>query len=258
MSKTRSPAGQRFIKHLERARELRHEVISAVDLAPQQVTLARWQSERLAATYADLAAQRRYLMAIEFFLSDLYGTRDFAQRDADLVRIYPIMTRVLSENAMESIASAVELHALTQELDSEVLQILRADNIDIGKHPEALDQELYARAYRKCDNYRQRVRQIELIEETGQLLDEVVQHPFIFISARLVRAPAHAAGLGELQGFIERGLHAFRKMRGATHFLQTILNRELFILEQIFADEPLSDWSAHAFDENAAKPESKP
>ncbi len=43
----------------------------------------------MATTYADLAAQPRYADAIAFFLSDLYGGADFAQRDADLARVVP-------------------------------------------------------------------------------------------------------------------------------------------------------------------------
>lgn len=247
MSRPRSPAGQRFLAHLERAAELRSAVVTGAGLGGQYEVLSRWQSERLAATYADLASQPRYRKAIGFFLSDLYGTSDFAKRDADLVRVYPIMVRALSENALESLATAVELHALTQELDSELLQALNKAGIDIGEHPGALDRESYAQAYRDCDNYDRRVRQIELIRETGELLDEVVRHPMIFFTVRLVRAPAHAAGLGELQEFIERGLGAFRQMKGATRFLQTILDREFYILDQIFSGEPLGDWSASAF-----------
>lgn len=247
MSKPRNPGARRFLEHLERARELRRQVVTGPGLAAQQATLSRWQSERLASTYADLASQRRYRMAIEFFLSDLYGTKDFAQRDADLLRIYPILIRVLSENALESMATAVELHALSQELDSELLQVLRNGRVDIGKNPDRLDRALYARAYRRCDNYDQRVRQIELIQETGRLLDEVVHHPLIMVSARIVRAPAHAAGLGELQDFIERGMRAFKRMKGATHFLQTIRDREYFVLDQIYSGEPLTDWSVRAW-----------
>lgn len=247
MSTSGSPAGRRFLAHLERAHALRDEVTSSARLGPQHEVLSRWQSRRLAQSYADLASQRRYRMAIEFFLSDLYGTSDFTQRDADLVRIYPIMVRVLSENALEALALAVELHALTQELDSELLQVLHSNHIDIRERPDKLDKSLYAWAYRECDNYDRRVRQIELIQQTGKMLDEVVRHPVIFFAVRLVRGPAHAAGLGELQDFIERGLRAFRQMKGATHFLQTISHREHHILEQIFSDEPLDDWSAGAF-----------
>lgn len=247
MKKRESPGAKRFLHHLERARELRREVVTAEGLTPRQYALSAWQTRRLASTYADLAAQPRYRAATGFFLSDLYGTKDFSQRDADLVKVYPIMVRVLSENALESMSLAVELHALTQELDSKLIQVLTESHIDIGAHPEALDQELYAQAYRACNNYEQRKRQIDLIDQTGRLLDEVVRHPWIMVSTRLARGPAHAAGLGELQDFIERGLKAFKKMKGAEHFLSTINQRETFILEQIFSGVPLTDWTAAAF-----------
>ncbi len=249
MTKPKSPAAQRFLAHLRRARELHSEVITDSGLGPQHEVLSRWQSQRLTSTYADLASQRRYRLAIDFFLTDLYGTEDFTRRDADLERIYPIIVRALSENALESLALAVELHALTRELDSEFIQTLQRQNIDIARHPDALDQALYAQVYRDCDNRELRLRQIELIQETGEMLDEVVGHPLIFFTVRLVRAPAYAAGLGDLQKFIERGLRAFKKMNGATHFLQTIRNREMFILQEILSGGPLSDWSAGAFND---------
>ncbi|MBT8145085.1 MAG: hypothetical protein KJO55_10310, partial [Gammaproteobacteria bacterium] len=44
-----------------------------------------------------------------------------------------------------------------------------------------------------------------------------------------------------------RGLRAFKRMKGATHFLQTIRDREYFVLDQIYSGEPLTDWSATAW-----------
>lgn len=247
MKKGKSPGAKRFYHHLQRARELRLEAASGDSLSPQHIALSAWQTRRLAKTYADLAAQKRYRVAMDFFLTDLYGTRDFGQRDDDIARAYPYMVRMLSENAMESLSLAVELHALTQELDRGVIQVLQESHIDIGAHPESLDQELYSQAYRECNNYESRLRQIELIRQTGELLDEVVRHRVIYVSIRLARGPAHAAGFGELQSFIERGLRAFKHMKGATRFLKTINERELFILNQIYSGGPLSDWSAQGF-----------
>ncbi|NNF66675.1 MAG: hypothetical protein HKM98_04105 [Gammaproteobacteria bacterium] len=243
-----SRGARRFMEHLQRARELSRQVVKTDGLTAQQHALSAWQTDRLSATYADFAAQKRYKKALEFFLSDLYGTSDFSQRDADIERVYPIMVRVLSESALHSMSLAVELHALSQELDSELIEKLRSDfDVDIGAQPELLDQSLYARAYLACDNYDLRLRQIELICESGQLLDKVVKHPVIYMTVRLARGPAHAAGFGELQDFIERGLKSFRKMKGADEFLAAVKQREVFILEQIFSGEPPTDWSAAAF-----------
>jgi hypothetical protein len=40
-----------------------------------------------------ISPRSRYADAIAFFLSDLYGGADFAQRDADLARVVPVAER---------------------------------------------------------------------------------------------------------------------------------------------------------------------
>jgi hypothetical protein len=40
-----------------------------------------------------------------------------------------------------------------------------------------------------------------------------------------MRGPAHAAGLGVLQAFLESGFDTFGEMRGATEFLDTMATR---------------------------------
>lgn len=248
MTKAPNDGAARFLEHLERARQLRREVVNGGGLTPAQEALSHWQTTRLANTYADFAAEPRFRPAIGFFLEDLYGTKDFAQRDADIERVYPIMVRVLSENAMHSLSLAVELHALTQQLDSRMLQVLH-DELDtpLGEPGVALDKETYAEAYRRCGNTDARRRQIDLVVECGAMLGEVVHHPVIYVTARLARRPAKAAGFGELQDFIERGLSAFRRMKDATPFLAAIEHRETAILEQIVSGAPLGSWRAEAF-----------
>jgi hypothetical protein len=66
------------------------------DLPPEDFPrLKEWQAARLARTYADLLASRATDPAAEFFLSDLYGPKDFRSRDEELARVVPIMVRVL-------------------------------------------------------------------------------------------------------------------------------------------------------------------
>ena len=44
------------------------------------------------------------------------------------------------------------------------------------------------------------------------------------------------AGLGDLQTFLERGYGAFRTMKGAGEFLDTITSRELALLNEWFGN----------------------
>ena len=55
---------------------------------------------------------------------------------------------------------------------------------------------------------------------------------------KLMRRPAHMAGLGDLQDFLERGFESFREMKGADEFLATLRGREEKILSRLFSGEP--------------------
>ena len=104
--------------------------------------LSDWQSRRLAASYDDLACDPRYAEAIAFFQSDLYGPQDFSRRDADLAKVVPMMARMLPDGVMWTIAKAMELSALSHELDARVNEYLpRAD--------AQFTVEDYARAFRR-------------------------------------------------------------------------------------------------------------
>src|SRR5581483_4971290 len=186
-------------------------------------------ARRLRATYADLAAQARYVAAIRFFERDLYGNADFARRDADLARVVPIMVRMLPEKVIDTIAHAVELNALSHELDAALLAHLPQPDFGVAD---------YCEAYRALDRRGDRERQIGLIAHVGAALDDHVRRPLVRAALAMMRKPAHLAGFGVLHDFLERGFTAFRAMHGADHFLATIVARETALLERIVAGDP--------------------
>ena len=78
------PSTRALQRHLQQLKALRGKGTRA----PQRlVELKRWQSDRLARTYEDLAREPRYRAATRFFLDDLYGTKDFSGRDEAMMRI---------------------------------------------------------------------------------------------------------------------------------------------------------------------------
>jgi len=222
-----SPAVAALVRELERARAMHATRAQNPILAGALERLSDWQSRRLAVTYADLARDPRYAEAIAFFQTDLYGPQDFSRRDADLARVVPMMARMLPESVILTVAKAMELSALSHELDMRVNEFLpRAD--------AQFTVEDYCRAFRRAGRVPERRRQIELIGEVGMALDRAVGKPLIRSALALMRAPARAAGLGELQTFLERGFDAFRRMKGAEAFLATIRDRETGIVTAIF------------------------
>jgi hypothetical protein len=199
-------------------------------LAGSLERVATWQARRLRATYADLAAQARYVRAIDFFETDLYGGGDFARRDADLARVMPVMARMLPAGVIGTVAKAVELNALSQELDR--LLLARLPRPD-GRFTVAE----YCRAFRRMGRRADRERQIALIGEIGTALDHYVDKPLILGALKMMRQPAKLAGLGALQHFLERGVDAFRRMHGAEIFLATVAARETALVDTVFAGE---------------------
>ncbi|HET9576976.1 MAG TPA: hypothetical protein VFP44_04065 [Usitatibacter sp.] len=189
--------------------------------------LKRWQSARLAATYADLSQQPRYHTATRFFLHDLYGPKDFSHRDEAMMRILPAMSRLLPKSAVETAALAIELEALSEELDHRVAAALPAGPIT---------EASYAEANRRAVDRRERERQIDLTEAVGHRLDALVRKPLVVRTLQLMRGPARAAGLSDLQDFLERGFSSFRAMHGAGEFLATLRRREMTIIDEIYQD----------------------
>jgi hypothetical protein len=221
-------------RQIARAKELRAMHQSNPALAAKRLVLRRWQVARLTRTYQDLLDDPRFQGAARFFLSDLYGLGDTSQRDADIERAYPMMVKLLPNIAIHSIGLALELDALSEELDLHLLDELKT----IGKFKNSIDDAAYAEAYRRCDNYRERRRQIDLTKQVGQDLALVVGKPFMRTLLRTMRAPAKVAGFGELQSFLERGFDAFKATLDIQEFLDTVELREVQILDRIYAGHP--------------------
>jgi hypothetical protein len=231
-----SGPAQRLRDGVARVRALRDDARADPVLAQDRLLVRAWQADRLARTYPDLLASPRYGPAAEFFLSDLYGPKDFSARDEAVGRIIPTMSRMLPASALETIALAVELDALSEALDQRLAAALRRSQP--GAHALAITEAAYAAAYRAAGSAAERERQIWLVGRIGAALDQLARKPLIAGALRLMDGPAHAAGLGALHEFLARGFAAFRGMRGADEFLATIAARESRINIRLFADDP--------------------
>lgn len=217
-------------QHLYAAKLLRRLANDAPDAARKRLLLREWQAARLSRSYPDLLASERFGKAAHFFLTDLYGPKDFSSRDEEVERIMPLMLSILPLSALQTLSLAIEVDALTEALDAAmVVELEKAGAID------AIDAEAYASAYRAVGRQLDRERQIDLIQSTGEALDRLAKKPLLTTLLRLMRAPAHLAGLGDLHEFLESGFDAFRHMGDAHEFLDIIETRERRVLENLFS-----------------------
>jgi hypothetical protein len=236
---TRDSGARRLAEQLERSRLARLRQYDDQGMRPECRMLASWQAKRLRHTYRDLLQLSRYRQAVEFFLTDLYGDQDFSARDEGVERVYPVMSRVMPSAALHTISIGIELHAISQELDLDMVAMLWGE-MDVGG---GLDAEAYAEAYRRCGNLDARRRQISIVREVGESLDSVVFKPFVYNAVKLGKGPARMAGLLALHDFIVRGFVAFRAMKGSDEFIATIVGRETAIMDAIVAREPVDSWA---------------
>lgn len=230
-------ASQRSILKSAIARRLRWraEVFSPEDprnRSPALSTLRAWQAARLERSFADVLADPTMAPAGRFFLSDLYGDRDYSARDRDIDRIMPVMVHLLPESLLVAARDAIELHALSHAFDLRMADAMRRRRF------QRLDAERYGQAYRDAGFPRLRRRQIRLVVAVGRSLDAAVRRHGVYRILRASRLPAKAAGLSELQAFLERGFGAFAALGGADRFLERIERGEGEVSRRLFAGHP--------------------
>lgn len=237
----RPSASERLIACAREVAALRARVAADPSTAARVADLKRWQARRLALTHADLLAEPRYSAAARFFLDDLYGAKDFSRRDAELERVLPRVVRVLPEAALATLADAVELDALSEDLDVELARVLAESGV------RDLDEAAYATAYRSSATPAERERQLDLVLSIGRSLDRLVHAPLVGRLLRAMATPARLAGVPSMHDFLTRGFAAFRAIGSAADFLGRIDARERAVLRSLFAGQTVG-WTERRMD----------
>ena len=232
----RAECARKLKELLAEARDLRIVAASDPVHGRRRLRLREWQAERLARTHGDLLGSPRYAASASFFLSDLYGPKDFSERDAEVERILPLMTAMLPVSGLRTLLLAVEVDALSERFDAAMTRVLGP----LLDEP-SLSEADYGNAWREVGDRAGRETQIRLIGETGEALEALARKPFVRGALKMMHGPAHLAGLGELHTFLERGYLAFRGMGKADEFLESIVSREREIARALFAGNPIPE-----------------
>lgn len=195
-----------------------------------------FQSQRFRYTYRDLLAKEPHAGAVRFFLDELYGSRDFQSRDDQFVRIAGALQRLLPRATLGTVVALAELHELTEQLD----HAMAARWMNSGSG--LLDANGYRRIWQSLNRPGERERQLALVLNLGQDLAAQVTTPGLRLLVRAMHRPAHAAGLGSIQNFLERGMDAFlaleRVDRQARQFLAIIQTRETALIGALTRGTP--------------------
>jgi hypothetical protein len=228
-----SNAAESILSDLQRVNHERIKRRADAALGERVRLLKAYQQRRFAHSYADLLAHPRYQGASRFFLDELYGPVDFSRRDDQFARVVPATVRLFPGDIVQTVATLASLHALSESLDTQM-----AGHLPLA----AVTAPDYIAAWQATGQAASREEQIALTLQVGQRLDHLTRNPLIRHSLRMMRGPAKAAGLSDLQRFLETGFDTFRAMRGAEAFLNEIGHRERALASALFqAAAPFDD-----------------
>lgn len=214
-----------ILAHLKTVDTERMRRATVAGLGAKVAVLKAYQQRRFSHTYADLLMSKRYGPAARFFLDELYGPNDFTHRDAQFARVVPALVRLFPKEIVDTVATLAELHALSETLDSAMAMQLAGDAVDGSK---------YIHAWQATGRQSDRQQQIALTLDVAGRLDRFTRRVMVRNSLRLMRGPARAAGLAELQRFLESGFDTFRTMNGAQDFVSTVSARERSLTSSLF------------------------
>ena len=201
------------------------------------------QAQRFRGTYADLMASPAFGPAARFFLEELYGDGDYTERDQQFGRIAGTLQTMFPAAVVKTAVDLAVLHAQTEGLDQDMG---RAWLAQAGIRTAARDSDAlrYANAWRSVGQRHARQQQLQRVLAMGTDLAGLTRTPGLRMMLRMMRGPAHAAGMGALQKFLEAGFDTFgqlaRQRGGVEQFLAAIDTREAGLMNQLFDADPVT------------------
>ena len=218
---------------IARVSALRQERANDADLGAAVARVKALQAQRFRGSYADLLTSTTLGPAARFFLEELYSDADYTERDQQFGRIAGTLQTVFPQAVVATAVDLALLHAQTEVLDQAMGRIWH------GCAPGgASDTARYAAAWRAVGERAGREQQLQRVLAMGTDLARLTRTPGLRTMLRMMRGPAHAAGMGALQKFLERGFDTLgqlaRQRGGVDAFLATIAERERALMAQLF------------------------
>jgi hypothetical protein len=241
-------AAQTIREHIAEVSALRAQRTGEPALGAAVGRIKTLQARRFRGTYADLMGSPTFGPAAKFFLEELYSDSDYTARDQQFGRIAGTLQTMFPAAVVDTAVALAVLHAQTEALDQAMGRAWMAavaTATPAGNAPPA-DQGLhdaahYVAAWRAVGQPAARELQLQRVLAMGTDLARLTRTPGLRMMLRMMRAPAHAAGMGALQQFLEAGFDTFgqlaRQRGGVEQFLATIEARERSLMADLFDAE---------------------
>jgi len=198
--------------------------------------LQKFQSDRIRQTYSDMAEMTEYVKITDFFINEIYASKDFAFRNQSIKDIYRRSRHFLTEEMNSAITKVIELNDLSDDLDVKMISVMqqhgiqKIDNIDV-----------YAFIYSRCGEKENRKRQIDLLVAGTREIHQLSKKPFIGLSLTALHRATKLLGIAKIMDFLYEGYEAFHRVDDIRFFTNAVYERETFLSEQLFekGDKPM-------------------
>lgn len=227
-------AAQEIKDGMAQVAQLRLACTHDAQLSAAVTEVKRFQSQRFQGAYADLLQSELYREPTRFFLDELYSEKDYTERDNQFARIAGAIQKLFPQSVVDTAVLLAKLHSVSEELDFRMATVWTAaselDGMDFA--------ERYVYAWRSVGRESDRRWQLAAVLQLGRELDHLTRKPGLRMLLKMMRRPAHTAGLGSLQAFLEAGFDTFAAM-ARTHsqvgeFLEMIEQRESAWFDRLF------------------------
>jgi len=195
----------------------------------------KWQVAYLLPFFSEFESRPDTAAAVEFIVSDLMGS-GISARDADVARIIPIMVRLLPDNALQALASAMELNARTLAINLANCRDL-SERTDISK---GISERDFCATFRSTTSLEECLELIDLTIVLGHTLKRLVRSRMLRMTLRTMHYPAHAAGFSAMQDFLEKGYTTFHAIDDVDYFLGQFAERITTVFTRI-CERPFAD-----------------
>jgi hypothetical protein len=190
----------------------------------------RFQVARMRVTHAALFDSPSYRRLCEFLLVDLYGHHEFRTRASTFHALGHVLRPILGRSLFEGCLRLIELQALSERLDDRLVRELIAR----GASPSFVQEE-FEEAYRRCDDYAERRRQIDLSTVCTKFVHALALRPAATRLLALARRVHGLHRLDALLAMLERGHRAFSGAGDIGPFIEDMRSGEAGYLDGIYA-----------------------
>lgn len=199
------------------------------DFAKVKRALQKFQVDRLNADYECLKSNPDWDLLFDYFVNDIYCPKEYTEDQDHIKRITALLKKSLGKKVFSKLIKILEIHTLSIELDHKLVTILI--EMGVGNKITLAD---YNYAYRLCDNYNERKKQLELIVECCHNLHQVASHWYIGLLLKSVRVMAGILGGTPLLDSLEKGYTILHNVKDIHFFTDQIYDHELARLNNIY------------------------